>query len=97
MSIFKLKVLADDFEQKLAQAEPKDGYGGKGPFELPVDHKAAMQVTKGGSCCKNCKYVDADKHACKNHHYIKWNGGSGKLPKLPLDEICSDWWEPTKK
>lgn len=90
-SIRKLLVLANTFEDKLAA---KDGeYGGKGSFELPDDHKAAVQVTKGGSCCKNCEYVDAEKHECKNQYYIKWNGGSGKLPDLPLDEICSDWWE----
>lgn len=95
-NIKRLIVLADQFEQKIA-AESQGEYGGKGPFELPSDHKAAMQVTKGGSCCKNCEYVNAEKHACKNQHYIKWNGGDDKLPNLPLDEICSDWWEPANK
>jgi len=83
----RLKVL-----QEIVVRAGKGEYGGKGEFELPDSHKAAMQVTKGGSCCKNCKYVDADKHECKNQYYIKWNGGP-KLPDLPLDEICSDWWE----
>ena len=65
----RLVVFAEDFAAKLSQ---KDGeYGGKGEFELPEDHKAAVQVTKGGSCCKNCKFVDADKHECKNQYYIK--------------------------
>lgn len=88
----RLIVIADSIEKKLAASE-KGEYGGKGPFELPKDHKAAMQVTKGGSCCKNCEYVDAEKHECKNQYYIKWNQ-SPKLPDLPLDEICSDWWQP---
>lgn len=89
--IKQLTVLADKFEDKL---NAKDGeYGGKGKFELPPTHKAAMPVTKGGSCCKNCEYVNAAEHKCKNQYYIKWNGGDDKLPNLPLDEICSDWWE----
>lgn len=97
-SLIKLKVLADRLEDKLQNKEPEksaaDGeFGGKGKFELPPTHKAAMQVTKGGSCCKNCKFVDVENHACLNEYYIQWNGGSGKLPNLPLDEICSDWWE----
>lgn len=92
-SVRRLVVLANDFAEKLAAKEEGE-YGGKGEFELPDSHKAAMQVTKGGSCCENCKFVDADKHECKNQHYIKWNGNDPKLPDLPLDEICSDWWEP---
>lgn len=91
-NIKKLIILADDFEKKLA--ENKGEYGGKGKFELPPEHKAAMQITKGGSSCANCRFVDAENHACKNKYYIQWNGGSDKLPDLPLDEICSDWWEP---
>ena len=90
----RLTVLADTFARKLAAEEGKGEYGGKGEFELPDNHKAAMQVTKGGSCCENCKHVDAENHACKSPYYIKWNGGDPKLPDLPLDEICSDWWEP---
>lgn len=94
-SVKRLKIIANSFADKLAAQEIEDGeYGGKGPFELPDDHKAAMQVTKGGSCCKNCKFVDAEKHECKNPYYIKWNGDDPKLPDLPLDEICSDWWQP---
>lgn len=93
-TIKRLTVLADRFDAKLAEEESKEEYGGKGTFELPSNHKAAMQVTKGGSCCKNCRFVDAEKHACKNKYYIQWNGGDDKLPDLPLDEICSDWWEP---
>ena len=105
----RLTILAQSFEEKWqlgvetpsisdvvesAEAKDKGEYGGKGPFELPSTHKAAMQVTKGGSSCSNCKFVDAKKHECKNQYYFKWNGNDPKLPDLPLDEICSDWWEP---
>lgn len=86
----KLKVLANEFQKKIAASEGE--YGGKGPFELPKNHKPAMQVTKGGSSCKNCKFVNAEKHECNSPYYQKWNGNA-KLPDLPLDEICSDWWE----
>lgn len=92
----KLTILADSFEEKLT-SQAKNEYGGEGTFELPKNHIAAIQVPKGGSCCQNCKYVDVKNHACENKHYIKWNGDSGKLPDLPLDEICSDWYEPKKK
>ena len=85
----RLKIL-----ESLFKTAENGEYGGKGPFELPKSHKAAMQVTKGGSSCKNCSFVDAENHACKNEYYIKWNGDDGKLPDLPLDEICSDWWQP---
>jgi len=93
-SIKRLTVLANEFEIKLSAEESsnKGEFGGKGPFELPTDHKAAMEVTKGGSCCKNCKFVDAENHSCKNKYYIQWNGGNPKLPDLPLSQICSDWW-----
>ena len=77
---------------KLAQ-NMTDGYGGRGTFELPANHKATMQVTKGGSSCLNCKWVNENNHSCNNEYYIKWNGSDPKLPDLPLDEICSDWWE----
>ena len=92
-NVRRLIVLAETFARKLA-AEAEGDYGGKGKFELPDNHKAAMQVTKGGSSCENCKWVDAENHECKSPYYIKWNGGDPKLPDLPLDEICSDWWEP---
>jgi hypothetical protein len=91
-NVIKLIVLAEKFEKKLDKG--KGEYGGKGPFTLPPDHKAAMQVAKGGTTCLNCEYVDVEKHECKNSHYVLWNGNDPKLPDLPLDEICSDWWEP---
>jgi len=69
-------------------------YGGKGPFNLPEDHVAAIQVPKGGSSCQNCRFVDVENHACNEPNYITWNGGDPSLPDLPLDEICSDWYSP---
>lgn len=71
--------------------------GGKGEVTFPRDHVAAMRVPKGGSSCSNCKYVDKEAHACKNVHYVVWNGGDYKLPDYGLDEICSDWYEPAEK
>lgn len=65
---------------------------GKNEFDLPSNHKPALIVPKGGSCCMNCKFWDTDKGECINKLYIKWNG-DGKIPKPP-DEFCSDWWEP---
>jgi hypothetical protein len=91
-NVHRLLVLAEEFEEKATKSGGGE-YGGKGPFTLPKNHKAAMQVTKGGTTCSNCRFVDAEKHECKNPHYIKWNGDDPKLPDLPLDEICSDWWE----
>lgn len=67
-------------------------YGGKGPLTFPADHVPAIRVPKGGSCCANCMFVDAENHECTEPHYIAWNG-SPKLPPLPLDEICSDWYD----
>lgn len=76
----------------LTRLRKKNEYGGPGPFTVPDDHVPAIPVPKGGSCCKNCIFVDAARHECKNEHYILWNG-SPKLPPLPLDEICSDWYD----
>ncbi len=67
-------------------------YGGKGPFSLPDDHVAAMQVPAGGACCAKCKFVDANNHACLEPNYVTWNGGDTALPDFPLDQICSDWF-----
>jgi len=56
----------------------------------PPDHKPGMKVTKGGSCCKNCEYVNGNK--CTNEYFKRWHG-SDVIP-APTDEYCSDWWEP---
>lgn len=76
----------------LTRLRKKNEYGGPGLFTVPEDHVPAIRVPKGGSCCKNCMFVDAERHECKEPHYIDWNG-SPKLPPLPLDEICSDWYD----
>jgi hypothetical protein len=62
----------------------------KGKPEYPADHKPAMVVPKGGSCCLNCEYWNGKM--CENEYYIKWNG-SGSIPTEP-DKFCSDWYEP---
>ena len=94
--IKRLIVLANNFDSK-ASRPSKGEYGGKGKFELPTNHIAAIEVPEGGSCCANCKCVDAENHECMNKYYIEWNGGNSKLPDLPLNKICSDWYEPEKK
>jgi len=66
-------------------------YGGEGEFKLPEGHKPILGVPKGGSCCANCRFVNAEKHTCGEPNYIRWNGGP-KLPDKPLDELCSDWY-----
>ena len=62
----------------------------KGEVTYPKDHKPGMRVTKGGSCCANCEYVNGQE--CTNEYFIKWNR-SNKIP-APTDEYCSDFWEP---
>jgi hypothetical protein len=51
-----------------------------------------MRVTKGGSMCGNCEYLGKDRLTCTNEYFIKWHG-SNVIP-APIDEYCSDWWEP---
>lgn len=87
-----LKIIAQQQGgQEEVEAEPQ--YGGKGTFALPADHVAAMEVPKGGACCEKCVYVDVESHACLEPNYVEWNGGDAKLPDLPLDQICSDWFK----
>lgn len=64
---------------------------------FPPDHKALLKVPKGGSCCANCRFVNVKEHSCGSPHYARWNGGSHKLPNLPLDEMCSDWYEKGRR
>lgn len=71
-------------------------YGGPGNFKLPDNHKAALQVPKGGSSCASCKFLGKDGKSCMNQFWIEWNGGDSKLP-LPADEYCSDWYEKNNK
>ena len=67
--------------------------GGNGHPTYPDDHKPLLRVPRGGSCCANCKFVNVAKHSCGSPHYARWNNGSHQLPNLPLDEMCSDWYE----
>lgn len=61
----------------------------------PAGHRPFTAVPKGGSNCGNCKFGDAATHSCGSPHY-KAYFGTKKLPAPPLDEQCSDWWEPKK-
>lgn len=95
MSNKRVLQLVNQFH-KLAAEEETNNYGGKGPFELPADHKAGMKVTHGGSSCANCKFGEMrdDGPHCNNKLWQKWNGNESRLPvDDPLD-YCSDWWEP---
>lgn len=66
-----------------------------GPITFPKDHLPGMRVPKGGSSCSSCEYLGKDKKTCKNEHFIRWNG-SNVIP-APIDEYCSDWYEPEEK
>jgi hypothetical protein len=68
----------------------------KRKFTLPADHVPGIRVPKGGSMCKNCEYLDRDTMKdCKQKDFIKWNGSS--LIPEPIDEYCSDWYEPEEE
>lgn len=77
----------------LSQNVAKVGEYGGDEFRLPKDHKAGMRVPKGGSNCSNCAALGEDGATCRSPDFIKWNGGSNKLP-APADEYCSDWYNP---
>jgi hypothetical protein len=57
----------------------------------PANHLPIARVPRGGSCCKNCKWVSTDLQHCGNEYFQKWNESS-KLP-MAADEMCTDWWE----
>ena len=88
-----LRILAQQEQQAPPEEAPEGEFGGKGPFTLPPDHVAAIQVPKGGANCAKCAFVDEANHAGGEPNYIAWNGGDPALPDLPLDEICSDWFK----
>ena len=74
----------------------------EGAAKYPPDHQAGMRVPKGGSMCKNCKYLaDARNRLCESEYFIAWEGegkpaGSDKIP-YAIDEYCSDFYEPMKE
>ena len=61
----------------------------------PLDHRAGMQVPKGGSSCAKCRYVSSNHKRCANRYFQAWNNGSSKLP-MPADQYCSDYFEPAR-
>jgi hypothetical protein len=69
-----------------------ENFGGPGKMILPKGHKAGLRVPKGGSCCANCKYWDADAEVCNSDYYVKW-AGTNTIP-YPANEYCTNWWEP---
>jgi len=55
-----------------------------------------MKVPKGGSMCKNCKFLkDAEKKLCGEPNFVKWNFGKDEIPG-EIDAYCSSWYEPKK-
>lgn len=66
-------------------------YGG-GDYAVSSNHRAALKVPKGGSCCLNCKYWKSGESTCGNEYFYKW-AQTNEIPVAP-DEYCSDWWEP---
>ena len=69
-----------------------ENYGGEGEMVLPPNHKAGLKVPKGGSCCANCKWWDAEEKICESKYYSDW-AGTNKIP-YAADEYCTNWWEP---
>lgn len=68
-----------------------------GHFEFPSGHEPGMEVPKGGSSCKSCKYLeDPEKRICGNQYFIDWQRSKGvkKPEEIPgkIDSYCSDWW-----
>lgn len=62
-----------------------------GDTKYPKNHLAGTKVPKGGSSCSNCKWVRPGGE-CASQYFQEWNG-SAKIPE-PVDQYCSDWWEP---
>jgi hypothetical protein len=58
--------------------------------------KAAKQVPEGGAMCSNCSKWNSKTQLCEGKSYIKWNGGSGKIPMDPDDYLCV-WWKALPK
>jgi hypothetical protein len=68
----------------------------KTDIEYPPNHKAGMRVPKGGSMCANCKFLNRETMKdCTEPYFIKWNGGRSLIP-APIDEYCSDFYQPGK-
>ncbi len=65
---------------------------GVGKIIYPKNHKPAIKVPKGGSCCAKCKFWDVEHKHCDNKYYRMWSGKK-EIPENP-NEYCSDWYEP---
>lgn len=72
------------------------GSQSKESYALPGKDNLAIRVPKGGSMCKNCKYLDRNTMKdCKQKDFIAFNGSS--LIPAPINEFCSVWYEPEVK
>ena len=69
-----------------------EDYGGEGQMTFPPNHKAGMQITKGGSMCANCEYWVKKGNKCNSEYWLKWNDGNDQIP-VAADEYCCNWWE----
>ena len=84
----------------------KEDYGGPGKMVLPSNHKAGLQVPKGGSCCANCKWWvhkdNSEEYHCINTYYQEWAGTHylNDEKGQPIEDPkkwCSNWFEPKTK
>lgn len=62
----------------------------EGPI-YPPGHLLGMEVPDGGSSCAKCRFWHVDH--CHNEGFVRWNGGSSKIPVEP-DCYCCDLFEP---
>lgn len=93
-----LKIIGQDLDEE-DPVEEEGVFGGKGPFNLPDDHVAAIKVPKGGSCCANCHFGEMrdDGPHCNEPNWTVWNGGNSRLPVDDPETYCSDWYKPGGK
>ena len=61
--------------------------GGADGSVYPPGHLLGMEVPDGGSSCAKCRFWHVDH--CHNEGFVRWNGGSGKIPVAP-DCYCCD-------
>jgi hypothetical protein len=66
-----------------------------GKFQLPLAHRPAMAVPKGGSSCSTCRYYHPQGGyfgQCGEPNFKRFYGTT--MIPCPADEFCSDWYEP---
>jgi hypothetical protein len=69
-----------------------------GRFRLPVDHKPAMRVPKGGSSCLNCRFYKShggEYGQCMEPNFAAFY--ETRLIPCPPAEFCSDWYMPNQR